>query len=99
MDLPSTTVVSAVQSRSRTSKSTRLETHDKDVGTGALKASVHGFCSSSLFCPPPFVSPVAASKSGLSRTPSRKKKTRRGPVIKITEMSEKYLSQESEASE
>lgn len=46
--------------------------------------------------------PVAASKSGLSglsKTPSRRKKNRRGPVIKITEMSEKYLSQESEASE
>lgn len=59
MDLPSATVVSAVQSRCRTT----------------------------------------ASKSGLSKTPSRKKKNRRGPVIKITEMSEKYLSQESEASE
>ncbi|XP_021510111.1 keratin, type II cytoskeletal 80 [Meriones unguiculatus] len=59
MDLPSATVVSTVQSRSRTT----------------------------------------ASKSSLSKTPSRKKKTRRGPVIKITEMSEKYLSQESEASE
>lgn len=46
-----------------------------------------------------FMSPVAASKSGLSKTPSRKKKNCRGPVIKITEMSEKYLSQESEASE
>lgn len=45
------------------------------------------------------MSPVAASKSGLSKTPSRKKKNCRGPVIKITEMSEKYLSQESEASE
>ncbi|XP_031212281.1 keratin, type II cuticular 87 isoform X1 [Mastomys coucha] len=59
MDLPSATVVSAVQSQCRTT----------------------------------------ASKSGLSKTPSRKKKNRRGPVIKITEMSEKYLSQESEASE
>lgn len=60
MDLPSATVVSAVQSRCRT---------------------------------------TAVSKSGLSKTPSRKKKNRRGPVIKITEMSEKYHSQESEASE
>ncbi|XP_005067329.1 keratin, type II cytoskeletal 80 isoform X1 [Mesocricetus auratus] len=59
MDLPSATMVSAVQSRCRTT----------------------------------------ASKSGLSKTSSRKKKNRRGPVIKITEMSEKYLSQESEASE
>lgn len=43
--------------------------------------------------------PVATSKSGLSRAPSRKKKNRKGPVIKITEMSEKFLSQESEVSE
>lgn len=42
---------------------------------------------------------TTASKSGLTKTSSRKKKNRRGPVIKITEMSEKYLSQESEASE
>ncbi|KFO31437.1 Keratin, type II cytoskeletal 80 [Fukomys damarensis] len=42
----------------------------------------------------------ATSKPGLSKAPSRrKKKNRRGPVIQITEMSEKYLSQESEASE
>ncbi|XP_042524722.1 keratin, type II cytoskeletal 80 [Dipodomys spectabilis] len=41
----------------------------------------------------------AASKSSFSRSPSRRKKTHRGPVIQITEMSEKYLSQESEASE
>ncbi|XP_031538815.2 keratin, type II cytoskeletal 80 isoform X1 [Vicugna pacos] len=59
MDLPSATVVSAVQSRSRT----------------------------------------AASKSRLSRAPSQKKKNSKGPVIKITEMSEKFLSQESEVSE
>ncbi|EPY86234.1 keratin, type II cytoskeletal 80 [Camelus ferus] len=59
MDLPSATVVSAVQSTSRT----------------------------------------AASKSRLSRAPSRKKKNSKGPVIKITEMSEKFLSQESEVSE
>uniref|UniRef100_A0A8C5LFS4 Keratin 80 n=1 Tax=Jaculus jaculus TaxID=51337 RepID=A0A8C5LFS4_JACJA len=59
MDLPPTTMVSAVQSRCRT----------------------------------------AVSKSNLPKAPSRKKKTRRGPVLKITEMSEKYLSQESEASE
>nr|XP_060513514.1 keratin, type II cytoskeletal 80 isoform X1 [Panthera onca] len=59
MDLPSTAMVSVVQSRSRT----------------------------------------AASKSGLSRAPSRIKKNRKGPVIQITEMSEKFLSQESEASE
>lgn len=60
MDLPSTTVVSAVQSRSRT----------------------------------------AASKPSLSRAPFRKKKNRKGPVIQITEMSEKFLLQESsEASE
>ncbi|XP_012508499.1 PREDICTED: keratin, type II cytoskeletal 80 isoform X2 [Propithecus coquereli] len=59
MDLPSATVVSAVQSRSRT----------------------------------------AASRSGLSKAPSRKKKNSKGPVIKITEMSEKYFSQESEVSE
>ncbi|XP_027981466.1 keratin, type II cytoskeletal 80 isoform X6 [Eumetopias jubatus] len=42
---------------------------------------------------------TAASKSSLSRAPSRKKKNRKGPVIKITEMSEKFLSQESEVSE
>ncbi|OWK16644.1 hypothetical protein Celaphus_00011466 [Cervus elaphus hippelaphus] len=42
---------------------------------------------------------TAVSKSGLSRAPSRKKKNRKGPVIKITEMSEKFLSQESEVSE
>ncbi|XP_060049515.1 keratin, type II cytoskeletal 80 [Erinaceus europaeus] len=60
MDLPTTAVVSAVQSRSRT----------------------------------------AASKSSLSRAPSRKKKNKKGPVIQITEMSEKFLLQESsEASE
>ncbi|XP_021569447.1 LOW QUALITY PROTEIN: keratin, type II cytoskeletal 80 [Carlito syrichta] len=59
MDLPSATVVSAVQSRPRT----------------------------------------AASRSGLSKGPSRKKKNSKGSVIKITEMSEKYFLQESEASE
>ncbi|XP_059742444.1 keratin, type II cytoskeletal 80 isoform X2 [Bos taurus] len=59
MDMPSATVVSAVQARCRT----------------------------------------AVSKSGLSRAPSRKKKDKKGPVIKITEMSEKFLSQESEVSE
>ncbi|XP_030895227.1 keratin, type II cytoskeletal 80 [Leptonychotes weddellii] len=42
---------------------------------------------------------TAASKSSLSRAPARKKKNRKGPVIKITEMSEKFLSQESEVSE
>ncbi|CAD7681572.1 unnamed protein product [Nyctereutes procyonoides] len=42
----------------------------------------------------------AASKPGLAaRAPSRKKKNKKGPVIKITEMSEKFLSQESEVSE
>ncbi|MXQ85901.1 hypothetical protein E5288_WYG010142 [Bos mutus] len=59
MDMPSATVVSAVQARCRT----------------------------------------AVSKPGLSRAPSRKKKDKKGPVIKITEMSEKFLSQESEVSE
>ncbi|XP_011903588.1 PREDICTED: keratin, type II cytoskeletal 80 isoform X2 [Cercocebus atys] len=59
MDLPSATVVSAVQSRCKT----------------------------------------AASRSGLSKAPSRKKKGSKGPVIQITEMSEKYFSQESEVSE
>ncbi|XP_055251668.1 keratin, type II cytoskeletal 80 isoform X1 [Moschus berezovskii] len=59
MDMPSATVVSAVQARYR----------------------------------------PAVSKSGLSRAPSRKKKNKKGPVIKITEMSEKFLSQESEVSE
>lgn len=43
--------------------------------------------------------PVAASKAHLVRAPFRKKKKSRGPVIKITEMSEKFLLQESEASE
>ncbi|XP_004429118.1 PREDICTED: keratin, type II cytoskeletal 80 [Ceratotherium simum simum] len=42
---------------------------------------------------------TAACKSCLSRAPSRKKKHSKGAVIKITEMSEKFLSQESEASE
>ncbi|XP_012587763.1 PREDICTED: keratin, type II cytoskeletal 80 [Condylura cristata] len=42
----------------------------------------------------------AASTPGLLRAPSRKKKkNKKGPVIKITEMSEKFLLQESEASE
>ncbi|XP_006870078.1 PREDICTED: keratin, type II cytoskeletal 80 [Chrysochloris asiatica] len=58
MELPSTAMVSAVQSRCRTT----------------------------------------SSKSSLSKAPFRKKKTK-GHVIKITEMSEKFLSQESEASE
>ncbi|KAF6119395.1 keratin 80 [Phyllostomus discolor] len=59
MDMPSATMVSTVQSRSR----------------------------------------AASSKSRLARAPSQKKKSSRGPVIKITEMSEKFLLQESEASE
>lgn len=42
---------------------------------------------------------AAASRSGVSKGPSRKKKNGRGHVIKITETSEKYLSQESEVSE
>lgn len=58
-----------------------------------------GSHTSSPFPAPPLMFPVAASQSGLSRAPSRKKKNRKGPVIKITEMSEKFLSQESEASE
>ncbi|XP_044535186.1 keratin, type II cytoskeletal 80 [Gracilinanus agilis] len=40
----------------------------------------------------------AASKTGPSRTPSRRRKNK-GPVIKITEMSEKLISQESEATQ
>ncbi|KAM9071179.1 keratin, type II cytoskeletal 80 [Megaptera novaeangliae] len=59
MDLPSATVISCMQSRSRT----------------------------------------AASKYGLSRSPSRKKKNREHPMIKITETSEEFLSQESEVSQ
>ncbi|XP_004601552.2 keratin, type II cytoskeletal 80 isoform X1 [Sorex araneus] len=59
MDLPSTAVVSTVQSRPR----------------------------------------IAASKGGVPRAPSRKKKNKKGPVIQITEMSEKFLLQESEASD
>ncbi|XP_004711420.1 keratin, type II cytoskeletal 80 isoform X1 [Echinops telfairi] len=58
MELPSATVVSAVQSRCR----------------------------------------APSSRSGLSKAPSRKNTTK-GHVIKITEMSEQFLSQESEASE
>lgn len=58
-----------------------------------------GSPTSSPFPAPPLMFPVATSKSGLSRAPSRKKKNRKGPVIKITEMSEKFLSQESEVSE
>lgn len=42
---------------------------------------------------------TAASKSRLSSAPSRKKQHSKGAVIQITEMSEKFLSQESEASE
>ncbi|XP_020947339.1 keratin, type II cytoskeletal 80 isoform X3 [Sus scrofa] len=42
---------------------------------------------------------TATTKSGLSRAPFRRRKNRKGPVIKITEMSEKFLSQESEVSE
>ncbi|XP_037703944.1 LOW QUALITY PROTEIN: keratin, type II cytoskeletal 80 [Choloepus didactylus] len=59
VDLPSATVVSTVQSRSR----------------------------------------IAASKSGFSTAPTRKMKNGKGHVIKITETSEKFLSQESEASD
>lgn len=55
--------------------------------------------TSSPFPAPPLVSPVAASKSRLSSAPSRKKQHSKGAVIQITEMSEKFLSQESEASE
>lgn len=51
------------------------------------------------FPPLPLMFPVAASRSGLSKAPSRKKKGSKGPVIQITEMSEKYFSQESEVSE
>ncbi|XP_039718220.1 keratin, type II cytoskeletal 80 isoform X3 [Pteropus medius] len=42
---------------------------------------------------------TVASKSHLSRAPSRKKKNSRGHVIKVTEMSEKFFLQESETSE
>ncbi|XP_033722558.1 keratin, type II cytoskeletal 80 isoform X2 [Tursiops truncatus] len=42
---------------------------------------------------------TAASKHGLSRAPSWKKKTRGDLVIKITETSEEFLSQESELSQ
>ncbi|KAM8779539.1 keratin, type II cytoskeletal 80 [Rhynchonycteris naso] len=42
---------------------------------------------------------TTASKSHLARVPSWKKRNSRSPVIKITEMSEKFLLQESEASE
>ncbi|XP_066865446.1 keratin, type II cytoskeletal 80 [Kogia breviceps] len=59
MDLPSATVISSMQSRSRT----------------------------------------AASKYGLSRAASRKKKNREDLVIKITETSEEFLSQEPEFSQ
>lgn len=58
-----------------------------------------GSHTSSPFPPPPLLFPVAASKSRLARAPFRKRKNRGGPVIKITEMSEKFLLQESEASE
>lgn len=58
-----------------------------------------GSHTSSPFPPLPFVFPVVASKSHLSRVPSRKKKNGRGHVIKVTEMSEKFFLQESEASE
>lgn len=102
MDLPSATVVSAVQSRCRTSKSPETQDGDtRGVGDRGPKG-IMGVASNppAPFLPYPLCPPVAAvSKSGLSKTPSRKKKNRRGPVIKITEMSEKYHSQESEASE
>ncbi|KAM5249479.1 keratin, type II cytoskeletal 80 isoform 2-T2 [Hipposideros larvatus] len=42
---------------------------------------------------------AVASRHHLTRAPSQKKKNSRGPVIQITEMSEKFLLQESEASE
>ncbi|XP_036312147.1 keratin, type II cytoskeletal 80 isoform X4 [Pipistrellus kuhlii] len=42
---------------------------------------------------------TAATRAHLARAPFRRKKKNSGPVIKITEMSEKLLLQESEASE
>lgn len=47
---------------------------------------------------PSLVFPVAVSKPHLSRFASQKK-NRKGHVIKITETSEKFFSQESESSE
>lgn len=104
MDLPSTTTVSIVQSRSRTGESARPTDPWGGRGHGAGSHDPKGIIlsgsrTSSPFPAPRLVFPVAASKSGLSRAPSRKKKNRKGPVIQITEMSEKFLSQESEASE
>lgn len=55
--------------------------------------------TSSPFPPLPLMFPVVASNAHLKRAPAQKKKKRRGPVIKVTEMSEKFLLQESEASE
>ncbi|KAF5928500.1 hypothetical protein HPG69_015106 [Diceros bicornis minor] len=89
MDLPSAAVVSAVQSRSRTG--------DGDHDPKGIILS--GFQTSSPFPAPPLTFPVAACKSHLSRAPSRKKKHSKGAVIKITETSEKFLSQDRSQSE
>lgn len=105
MDLPSAAVVSVLQSRPRPGESPSPGARGGD-GDGArgIVAPKGLFqvapkpAAPSL--PAPLMFPVAASKPGLAaRAPSRKKKNKKGPVIKITEMSEKFLSQESEVSE
>lgn len=104
MDLPSATVVSAVQSRCKTGESSCPKNPwwggGEGVGDHDPKGIIlSGSQTSSPFPPLPLMFPVAASRSGLSKAPSRKKKGSKGPVIQITEMSEKYFSQESEVSE
>ena len=100
--MPSATVVSAVQARYRTGEPAcpRNPGGRRTVGDHGPKGMIlNASQTSSPYPAPPLMFPVAVSKSGLSRAPSRKKKNRKGPVIKITEMSEKFLSQESEVSE
>lgn len=60
---------------------------------------LNGSQTSSPYPAPPLMFPVAASKYGLSRAPSWKKKTGGDLVIKVTETSEEFLSQESELSQ
>lgn len=99
MDLAPTAVVSTVQSRPRTGESI-CPAEERRTGCGGHDPKgiiLSGSHTSSPCPPPPLLFPVAASKS-LARAPFRKKNSK-GPVIKITEMSEKLLLQESEACE
>ena len=101
--MPSATVVSAVQARCRTGEPA-CPKNPWWEGDGAGDHGPKGMIlnasqTSSPYPAPPLMFPVAVSKPGLSRAPSRKKKNKKGPVIKISVMSEKFLSQESEVSE